>query len=1079
MKKKIILICLIFMLAVFALSACAAQTQDLFGDYNRYPAEEEKAAVTDDGVVIDGKFDDAIWQGKTWKEYVSKEENLDDRFQMVRLEDCNLRFTGAFTDGGVYFAAETDDPVNWNGNEEDVRNDIFKKTGMTIYVAPYSFTSISQGAFEMGFASDGTYQVRRHAFGTWRPYPLEGMENVTLVKGEINTADTEGYSIEVFVPWSGLGLTVKPDKIRTNLTIERNEKAAPESPYAWEMPGAPEGVVFSDPRTWSVFDENGLYVPPEGETFGNFGDKNYSEGFDLSLDTGENPSVHSTAGPDARLYIKESLGTQFYAETFIKVNEIYNHDPAPKVGFFFSGEKINDDSSVTVKSLVAMLKITPDGNVIDGFVATENKDNKYSEWNWGSLNAVNTGNVFDGTTDGVKITVYRNGEKFYYFANDKFLAEKTYAGLTADMVMHGAIYSFNTGADYYGYSILRGEEAVTAGEELLGDVIPKSYVIDGDGADWTDYTGKTIGSYAYDDSGKQFTVKSVLKPDGLYFLTEAKHALYLTGDPEWSHNTSLEVGITINNGKDSTRIYVTPDVVSGATAVMKTADNGFIGSDTRYTTVTEGFIPLSRLNDLKAVENGNVRIAFAWRTGTGKKTQDGQWDLNENDIINSLGRISDQPYIWNYIDAPAWDLRTRNYVDSTGLKTVSGKAAEKVIDGDGNDWADYDGKVIRALGAGEDAGLGFESKLYKGADGVYFYTEANHRKYSTNDNDIGFLTNFVLETGVSDLTVGGEVSGKKQFFFTPIGTRHGGAVDYEMITDFNDETGVYNTVVEGFIPSNELLNVTGVWLDRVDTETATANEGYSVRIGAAWRTRDDKIQCFNRGDVPFVQPADADGAAVANMYYLSEEGLFTSAYRSEAFTVDGFGSDWSGVEEMSSVTGADPTLGDLPQRGASYKAVYREEGLYILCTAKTYKFTESNYVSGKANNAIAFRNTSLEVRIAKPAGGNAQIWITSYGNVLPRKIESAFSVTPQTVGTDAESRTLYNVTIEAFVSADALKQLLGVTSLDDALSIAAVFTNVSAQGDSGLSSDPINGGAVTVTTSGFYGTFDKITVEKQ
>ena len=114
---------------------------------------------------------------------------------------------------------------------------------------------------------------------------------------------------------------------------------------------------------------------------------------------------------------------------------------------------------------------------------------------------------------------------------------------------------------------------------------------------------------------------------------------------------------------------------------------------------------------------------------------------------------------------------------------------------------------IRALGAGEDAGLGFESKLYKGADGVYFYTEANHRKYSTNDNDIGFLTNFVLETGVSDLTVGGEVSGKKQFFFTPIGTRHGGAVDYEMITDFNDETGVYNTVVEGFIPSNELLNV--------------------------------------------------------------------------------------------------------------------------------------------------------------------------------------------------------------------------------------------------------------------------------
>jgi len=114
---------------------------------------------------------------------------------------------------------------------------------------------------------------------------------------------------------------------------------------------------------------------------------------------------------------------------------------------------------------------------------------------------------------------------------------------------------------------------------------------------------------------------------------------------------------------------------------------------------------------------------------------------------------------------------------------------------------------------------------------------------------------------------------------------------------------------------------------------------------------------------------------------------------------------------------------------------------------------------------------SLTMLLLTSCGGNA-------GGVLPGTgTDCPASVTG--TGTGAESRTLYNVTIEAFVSADALKQLLGVTSLDDALSIAAVFTNVSAQGDSGLSSDPVNGGAVTVTTSGFYGTFDKITVEKQ
>jgi len=871
MKKKIISLVLfvILIISAFTLAACGdAKNDGLFGGYVRKPetppADRNANVDADEGVVFDGKFDEDIWQNLKWVDMVSTRSQRDDRYTMVYLDDCTIKATGTMTEKGMYYAMITDDPINWNGNNTNDKRDAFQKTGMSVYIADCSYRSIDDGAFEFGFATDGTYLLRKRLRNDFQLYPVVGVGTGIEIKGEMNTANTEGYGIEVFIPWKSLGYDSKPDAIMSMFTIERNQYASNNSPFAWELIGAPYGVDFGAPGTWFKFDEGGRVIGEEGENFGHRDDKNaYSEGFDLSHDNGENPYVDSTAGPDAKLYIKNFNETKFYVETTIKVNEIYNGDKFPKVGWMFTGEPTTQNGETHFRSIMAMYDVSEDAKRIKNFISTETSVDTVSGWLWNSPKILNANNDIGVSADAAKIAVYRNGSKFYYFMNDVFVGERTFDYIGDNTKTYGAILSFNVGAKYYDYTILCGDAAVAKGEAMIN---PNYYTIDGDDSDWSEYAGRVLGSYAYDGSGKEFTVKAILKDDGLYFASRAKHALYLTGNSEWSHNTSLEIGLTTNGGAGTVTAHVTPDDKYLCTAVMRTADSGVTGSNTRYTTVTEGYISMSQLKALGAVVDGKVRVAFAWRTGTGKKLADNTtFDPTENDIINSLGRANDQPYIWYQVDTPAWEKDHRSYVGADGI-TLSGKATERTIDGDDSDWADWSGKESVARGT-TDATKGFRARYYKGSDGLYFFVRVTHNKYSTNDYDCGMLSNFVIETGTSTASNTDHI-GTRQFFFTPIGcVRQGDAVDYVMKT--TGEEGNYVTIVEGFIPNNMICNPDE---NRFDPTTGLGKNGYYVRIGGAWRTRGDVI-AIKGGSYDYWEPTDASGWNMSDMYYLTENGI--------------------------------------------------------------------------------------------------------------------------------------------------------------------------------------------------------------
>lgn len=1088
MKKKfgIFILVALLILCSAAMAACADKDgSGLFGDYNRKEEVKEEAKIdADEGMKFDGVFDEALWENLNWLDLKSEAANRDDRYYAVHLDDCNIRATGTMTDKGMYYAMETDDPIIWTGDDTDIR-DPFQKTGMSVYIADYSYKNIAEGSFEFGFAADGTYALRKFFLGGYKNYPVMNIGLGVHIDGAVNTAGNGGYSLEVFIPWSSLGYDAKPDKVRSMFTIERNEKAANKSPFAWELVGKPLGVTWDSVGTWHVFDESGVYVAPEGENFGHYNDKKYTEGFDLSHDSGDNPYVDSTAGADAKLYVKNFYDTVLYAETTIKINEIYNNDGFPKVGFMFAGDPVKVGDETHSRSVMATFDVSADGKKINGFFSTESKLDQFSTWDWSSGKKLTVSNAFNVTADAAKIAVYRNGETFYYFVNGILVGQNTYSYITAETKTFAAILSFNVGARYSDYTFLTGADASAKGGSMISSATPSYYTIDADESDWSGYTGTVIGSWAYDGSGKEFTVKSILKDDGLYFLTKAKHGLYLSGIGQITWNSSIEVGLTTQNGTASLSMFAAPDRADMMTAVMKTDDSEVSGSPTRYTSVIEGYIPMDLLEYMNAVVDGKVRIGFAWRTGNGDKTVDVNTDpdgtaldATQYEVIMSRGRNADKPYIWHPYNSAPWERDKRSYVGAEGI-TVSGKAEERIVDGDSEDWDNFNGYVAKAEGVEtiengsvirDDRGYGFASMLHKGEDGLYFYTVAKHRKYKISDEEVGWNTNFVIETGISSNSDNKAVGGARQFFFTPeCCFPHGVAIDYVMRTVGSDAEG-YTTVTEGFIPNAELVNSND---EAFDKATGLAKDGYSVRVGVAWRTRDDKIQIQNRGYDQYWQTPETDGWNIPNMLYCDGDGLRTSQYKAESFTIDGKADDWNGVSVFDSMTGNDSSLGSDQQRGVETKVAYKDEGLYFVTVAKTYSVVSTNYQTGSENNSNAFRNTSIEIEIKKSDGVKfAQLWFTSYGNVLPGKIESRCEITPETVTVGGAARTRYTVVIEGFISQAAISELAGLDN-PDSLSMLAVFANVNPQSDgvSGEYSDPIDGGTVNGNTAAFWGTF--------
>ena len=85
------------------------------------------------------------------------------------------------------------------------------------------------------------------------------------IRGEVdengNGEGVEGYDMEIFVPWSALGLEGKQDYLYGLVALQRHLDASGNSQFSWE--NVSTEMNWGNPGTWAVYTKDGYFVAPD------------------------------------------------------------------------------------------------------------------------------------------------------------------------------------------------------------------------------------------------------------------------------------------------------------------------------------------------------------------------------------------------------------------------------------------------------------------------------------------------------------------------------------------------------------------------------------------------------------------------------------------------------------------------------------------------------------------------------------------------------------------------------------------------------------------------------------------------
>lgn len=470
--------------------------------------------VTIGDVHFDGNFADreSVWKNANWKNMESIKANRGLSSTMV-LADCTARGTVVVVQDGLYVAFETDDPIIYVGQKPseslnpDYLINAFAKSGFTLYLTTKTNGSLigNEAAYEIGFAADGTHTVRYNEhdsdywmgneFTTWG---APGVVSAAKVNGKLNTADTKGYSIEAYIPFSSLpsfqNISEYPDEVVAAFAMHRFTGVEEGKIQTWEMLDFANGQLKDYVHTWDTYNKDGYVTPVQGAVFGNYANNVYDSGFDLTKDiesADAQVTFTSTVRRESYLYVKEQKSDVQFAEVHFKVGAANTHgfandpvpvtpdstmyDNQPMMGVFFRGDITADETNrqhqYTFYSGVDVFQTEP---VTDydrrnfAFAFTSDCDNDHYFLNEdGGFKSC--GEIPCNFTSGkdYTLTVLREGNVFYTYINGCFMSKRISANIANDAETFMGIFVLDTSVTVSDYEFLSGDAAQTKIDEYL------------------------------------------------------------------------------------------------------------------------------------------------------------------------------------------------------------------------------------------------------------------------------------------------------------------------------------------------------------------------------------------------------------------------------------------------------------------------------------------------------------------------------------------------------------------------------------------------------------------------------------
>lgn len=249
--------------ASLGLGACGAESdaKGSFDDY-RYPYNQTTLkAYPDANMKVDGVLDEDKWNSSELRWL----ENYDQESEVY------FKYTLFFSEKGLYFGAVSKDwHVYYNKPYSQTLN-----TGFDVYVA-------KEGDFKL----DERVYISFNCGNTHWSHGLNTYEGVVTVQGgDYNTGESEGITLEAFVPWDQFGYTEPPARMRSVCSYRLVSGAGTTSSGSAMWTGYVNG---GDYAKYYDFDANGWEsVDAEGSLLGD-SKSGYAKGPDWDMSDAAN-----------------------------------------------------------------------------------------------------------------------------------------------------------------------------------------------------------------------------------------------------------------------------------------------------------------------------------------------------------------------------------------------------------------------------------------------------------------------------------------------------------------------------------------------------------------------------------------------------------------------------------------------------------------------------------------------------------------------------------------------------------------------------------------------------------------------
>ncbi len=334
-KVRIFLLTLIALFTFASLTACGEAVA--YGPDYDFTNGKYKNLAIDEGVTIDGKFDEDFWQNKNWYEDEASDGSKDKENGSYRnnkpFTPTPVKITSHFTDKGVYYAASIDDKmlVAFNRKENKAFN-AYWGTSIGFYVCRTGTegSHIRYNALEIQVSASGLLSPKMHRNGSYSTYPLQDIEaGVNVRNGNVDkygNGTMDGYDVELFIPWEYLNLDGKPEYLYSDFAIVRHYEATGKTTRGFErlVDGA-DGVITTN---WELFNENGSAILPAPTNFtidadlsdwADYSGKEYNVEL-YSIDENGNKTVEDTDPRYVRYGMKKgSDGLYIYTEALMRL----------------------------------------------------------------------------------------------------------------------------------------------------------------------------------------------------------------------------------------------------------------------------------------------------------------------------------------------------------------------------------------------------------------------------------------------------------------------------------------------------------------------------------------------------------------------------------------------------------------------------------------------------------------------------------------------------------------------------------------------------------------------------------------